>query len=73
MEFSVQVYESGSKEIAWSSRSTGRGDDGLVLFDVGKRRTACELAAGLVSSTIARVTETADPDLSDTSEERMAP
>ena len=65
VEFSVQVFERESKEIAWSSRSIGRGNDGLIWFDVGKERTACELASGLVQSTIERIREEADTDATD--------
>jgi hypothetical protein len=70
VEFSVQIFERVGKEIAWSSRSIGSGNDGLIFFDLGKRRTACEMSAELVRSTIDRISETKNPDGQDDNDER---
>jgi len=55
VEFSVQVFDHAGKEVVWSSRSVGRGDDGVYLFDIGKRSTACKLAADMAQTTVERM------------------
>jgi hypothetical protein len=68
VEFSVQVFERVSKEVVWSSRSVGRGDDGVYFFDVGKRSTACKLAAELTQATITEMTEKEEEEMTTTVE-----
>jgi hypothetical protein len=52
VDFSVQVFDGPGKKVVWSSRNVNRGSDGVFFFDVGKRRTACDLATGMVQATI---------------------
>jgi hypothetical protein len=73
VEFSVQLYERLSKEIAWSSRSVGKGTDGVYFFDIGKRSTACKLAGDLTQATVVEMTKKKNEPMTATTKEEMAP
>jgi len=59
VEFSVQVYERKSRKIVWSSRSVGRGKDGVYFFNKGYRSTACRLCSEMSRTTINEMTRRA--------------
>ncbi len=63
VEFSVQMFDRAGKEIVWSSRSDGKGDDGVFFFGVGRRSTACSLADAMVSATVSGMSlQAGDPE-----------
>ena len=73
VEFSVQAYDRSGKKIVWSSRSAGRGDDGVYFFGVGYRRTACRLSAELAQATVEEMTGRKDQGMTETAMEGMKP
>jgi hypothetical protein len=73
VEFSVQIYESKSQKVVWSSRSVGRGDDGVYFFNRGYRSTACRLSSELVGATIAKISQDTNPVTTMKSPEGMVP
>lgn len=73
VEFSVQIYERASKEIVWSSRSVGKGNEGVYFFGAGHRSTACRLAGELAQATVAEMTEKNGKQMTVTTAEGMEP
>ena len=52
VDFSVKIFERNSREVVWSSRSYGNGDDGVFFFDLGRVRTAHRLASEMAGGTL---------------------
>jgi len=52
VDFSVKIFERSSREVVWSSRSYGNGDDGVFFFDLWRVRTAHRLASEMVGGTL---------------------
>jgi TolB-like protein len=52
VDFSVKIFERNSREVVWSSRSYGNGDDGVFFFDLRRVRTAHRLASEMVGGTL---------------------
>ena len=48
VEFSVEMFDREGKQVVWSTRSFGRGGDGVFFFDTGRKSTASGLAEALV-------------------------
>lgn len=48
VNFSVMVYERGSRRVVWSSNSYNYGDDGVFFFNAGRIYTAGTLASEMV-------------------------
>jgi TolB-like protein len=48
LDVTVTMIETATGRVAWHSRSEGRGDDGVVLFDLGTVRSAEELSCRLL-------------------------
>jgi TolB-like protein len=55
VDFAVKIYERNSREVVWSSRSYGSGDDGVFFFDLGRVRTAHRLASKMAGGTLERL------------------
>lgn len=56
VEFSAQVFDRGSKDVVWSSRSVGSGGDDVYFFGVGRRSTACGLTEDLTRAVVTEMT-----------------
>lgn len=48
VDFSAQLFDSASREVAWSVKSYHAGDEGVFFFDWGRVNTAYALAADMV-------------------------
>jgi TolB-like protein len=48
VDVTVTMIETATGRVAWHSRSEGRGDDGVVLFDLGTVRSTEELSCRLL-------------------------
>jgi hypothetical protein len=52
VDFTVSLLERETKRVIWQASSYHTGDDGVLLFDLGKVRTADELTARMAGSMI---------------------
>jgi hypothetical protein len=51
VDFSAWVLDFVTGKLAWASTSSGSGDDGVFLFDLGRVTTANALACGMAKGT----------------------
>lgn len=52
IDFSTQVFYAKEKKVIWSSKSYNRGDDGVLMFDIGRLNTANRLATYMTKNVI---------------------
>jgi TolB-like protein len=52
VDFSLKIFERNTREVVWSSRSYGSGDDGVFFFDLGRVHTAHRLASKMAGGTL---------------------
>lgn len=52
IDFSTQVFYGKEKKVIWSSKSYNRGDDGVIMFDIGRLNTANRLATYMTRNVI---------------------
>jgi hypothetical protein len=57
VDFTLQVVDTRSREVVWSSVSYSKGGDGVFFFDVGSVATAHGLASKMVQALINRAAE----------------
>jgi TolB-like protein len=55
VEFSVRVFDMGTRQIVWSSSSYNEGDDGVFFFNLGMVNTANGMASGMVRSVVEKM------------------
>lgn len=51
VDFSTQIIDAPSRDVVWSSRSNGNGDEGVVFWDFGRVRSTHRLASELARGT----------------------
>lgn len=52
IDFSMQVFYGKEKKVIWSSKSYNRGDDGVLVFDIGRLNTANRLATYMAQNVV---------------------
>lgn len=52
VDFSAQFIERKSREVVWTVKSQNTGDDGVLIFGMGKANTAHELARRMVARAV---------------------
>jgi TolB-like protein len=55
LELTVLALDTFDNRVLWRSSSHARGDDGVILFDVGRVTTTSELSCRLVRATVDRM------------------
>lgn len=57
VDFSVQVFDGDKREIIWTSRSYGAGNDGVYFFDLGSTPSAHGLTSGMTKVVVEMLEE----------------
>lgn len=52
IDFSVQAVYGKEKKLVWSSKSFNKGDDGVLMFDIGRLSTANKLATYMARNVV---------------------
>jgi hypothetical protein len=73
VEFSVKMFDHAGREVVWSSRSDGKGGDGVFFFGAGRKSTACSLADAMVSATVSEMSLKAGDPQTTTNKEGVLP
>jgi len=63
VDFSTQVFYAKEKRVIWSSKSFNKGDDGVIMFDIGRVNTANRLATYMTKNVIEKLLKESENSL----------